>query len=130
MDEILSPTSLQRIYYEIDTYIITQIKDTYYILNKYPEFKIKANNGDQFITIMWKVEYNDHSIWDRFESKSYVEAYFEDIKYEFEEEYPNLELGIKIDLLPTIIDDQMYGRIILYYYDKELYQNTNTIFIS
>ena len=122
MDEILSPTSLQRIYYEIDTYIITQIKDTCYMLNKYPEFKIRANNGDQFITILWNVEY-------RFESKSYVESYFKEIKYDFEEEYPNLELGIKIDLVPTIIDGEMYGRIILYYYDKELYQNTNLVFI-
>jgi len=65
-----------------------------------------------------------------FESKNTMKKYFDHIKYMFELEYPQYEVGIKIDTVPTFIDDTMYGRVILYYYYKDFYQNTNIFFVA
>ena len=113
----------------MDEFLITQIKDTIDMFaTRIPIFYMK-DSDNQCISIMWNVEHNQDSLWEIFESKQCMEKYFDDIKFFFEEEYPNLELGIKIDVVPIIIDDEMYSRIILYYYDKDIYQNTNTVFM-
>jgi hypothetical protein len=113
----------------MDKYIVSQVKDTIDMFsNRLPDY-YETNSSQNYVSIYWNVDLNQDSLWDMFESKRNMETYFNDIKYFFETDYPEYELGIKIDIVPICIQSDLYGRVILYYYIKDNHHNTN-IFLT
>jgi len=114
----------------MESYISTQLKNTIDIYSsRLPDIYIE-DTEQHYVCLFWKIMYDQDSLWEMFKSKYHMENYFNDIKYSFEQQYISYKLGIKIDAGPTCIEDEMYGRVILYYYYKDFYHNANTFFVS
>ena len=113
----------------MEAYLVEYIKDTIDMFSKrLPDI---YDNNKGYVCIYWKVNEEQDSLWEMFSSRQSMEKYFDDIKYFFETDYPEYELGIKIDVCPIIYDDDnLYGRVVLYYYVKNIHHNANTFFIA
>lgn len=114
----------------MERFIVRQVKDTIDMFSSRLPNIYEKNSEQQYVAIFWKLNLNQDYLWDMFVSKRKMEKYFDDIKYFFDVEYENYELGIKIDNFPVNVNNKLYGRVILYYYLKDYYANSNTHFIS
>jgi hypothetical protein len=113
----------------MDKWIQSHIEDTIDMFaNRIPY--IEMNSINQSVVLDWPILLNQDSIWDMFDSKESMELYFNNICSLFMENYPHIELGIKYCMGPIRLDGDLYSRIVLYYYEKNIYQNTNTVFIA
>ena len=112
---------------EVDEWLESYIEDTIDMFaDRFPHIE-KQNN---YIVLDWPVLLNQDSLWDTFNNKRSMEYYFNIVQSSFIEEYPHLELGIQYCMGPIDLDRKLYSRIILYCYEKDIYQNTNTVFIA
>ena len=112
---------------EIDEWLKIYIEDTIDMFaDRFPHIEKQTN----YIVLDWSILLNQDSIWDIFDNKEMMEYYFNNVRSSFIEEYPHLELGIHYCMGPIDCNGGLYSRIILYWYEEDNYQNTNTVFIA
>ena len=114
----------------MNEYLVEYIKDT---INLFCIRKpiIHSENINKGIALFWKIETYQDTLWDMFGDKRTMKLYFNDLKGLFEDEYNKYILEINYCIAPVDIgDEDMYSRIILYYYPKEFYQNTNIFLVA
>jgi hypothetical protein len=111
---------------ELEKYtLLLFIKDTIlYVVNRSPTL---CQYGPNFISILWKIQENQDSIYEMFDSKYTMNYFYSELKSSFEEEFPNLHLDVKYCYGPIEFESQLYSQITYYYYEKNN-QNTQTFF--
>lgn len=108
-------------------YIIFHIKDTIeWIVSRKPEL---YQMGPNYVALFWKIDTNQDTVYDMFNSSDDMDIYYNQLKNLFEQEYPTLYLDVKYTHGPVELDNNMYSRIVYYYYHRS-FKNSNVFFVS